>query len=197
MIVASLRREDLASAIRFLEQARVSVGGWTHNDIYRAICASRHSVTVVARLENVARQESSVTGIALVELSRAWLYWHPWLAFRIVCHRWMQSRQAGSHNAEDVATGPGTPFRSGPPPVPWSKPGPRVIFIGVDASCRGQGIGKQLYEEMFAELRRRGYRLLRARIATDNFASLELHHRTGWDLYDDHGVVTALRPLDN
>jgi L-amino acid N-acyltransferase YncA len=77
----------------------------------------------------------------------------------------------------------------------WSDRAPRVLFIGVHPAWRGQGIGKLLYNAMFTEIQALGGTCILARVAVDNIASLHLHKETGWTLYEDDGVVFAIKDL--
>ena len=80
-------------------------------------------------------------------------------------------------------------------PIQWSASEPRVLFIGVHPAWRGKGIGKALYNAIFDEIRSRGRDRILARIALDNTASLRLHKETGWELYEDVGVVLGVKKL--
>lgn len=76
-------------------------------------------------------------------------------------------------------------------PVRWDEPGlhiARVQHVGVHPAWRGQGIGKQLYQQLFVSLPGFGATRVDANIDLDNLASLWLHERTGWQVYDqgDH-----------
>ncbi|TMK56028.1 MAG: N-acetyltransferase family protein [Actinobacteria bacterium] len=53
------------------------------------------------------------------------------------------------------------------------------VYIGEDA--RGQGVGRALYEALFARLRERGFRMACAGITLPNPASVGLHESLGFE----------------
>jgi len=54
------------------------------------------------------------------------------------------------------------------------------VSVGLDASCRGRGIGSQLYENLFALLDRAPVHVALAGIAVPNDASVALHRKFGF-----------------
>ncbi len=54
------------------------------------------------------------------------------------------------------------------------------VSVYVAAGRTGQGVGRALYEELFARLRRRGFRMACAGITLPNPASVALHERLGF-----------------
>jgi phosphinothricin acetyltransferase len=55
------------------------------------------------------------------------------------------------------------------------------VSVYVAASERGRGRGRALYEELFARLRRQGFRMACAGITLPNPASVALHERLGFE----------------
>lgn len=53
------------------------------------------------------------------------------------------------------------------------------VYIG--ESAQGRGVGRALYEALFARLRERGYRMACAGITLPNPASVSLHERLGFE----------------
>ena len=81
----------------------------------------------------------------------------------------------------------------------WSDGGPenaKVIFVGVDASARGQGIGRELYRTLCEKLADIGVRRLDAHIEHDNHASVIMHRRSGWTVRDRPHGYFAFMELD-
>jgi L-amino acid N-acyltransferase YncA len=54
------------------------------------------------------------------------------------------------------------------------------VSVYVDESRRGSGVGRALYEELFAHLRRRRYQVACAGITLPNAASVRLHESLGF-----------------
>lgn len=58
----------------------------------------------------------------------------------------------------------------------WSN----LLSIGVHPSARGQGLGRTLIEGFCAESKRRGFKIVRLSVHSDNAAAIALYHKTGW-----------------
>ena len=175
-----------------MDQLQISVGCLVDRRVYTAICRSNNEICCV-----VARNEHGLAGLVLVELNRNWIRRRPLLAARMALARYRVKRTASQpENTSSHHSRSSVPY---PPaataPLQWADGAPRVLFIGVDRAWRGQGLGKLLYKAMFEEIHKRGHSWLLARIATDNSASIRLHQETGWVLYEDSGVVFAVRDL--
>jgi GNAT superfamily N-acetyltransferase len=183
MILGPLERRHHSAAIGLMDELRISVGGLMDKALYRAMCSSSEVCCVTARAGE------DLAGIALVEFNRRWLWRRPLLVARMVMSRLRSKNAARGESAAPPLALPKNP------PIHWSDRAPRVLFIGVAPSWRGKGVGKSLYEAMFDEIRRRSHKYLLARIAPDNTASLRLHEETGWALYEDDGVVFAVKSL--
>jgi GNAT superfamily N-acetyltransferase len=188
--IRRLEPGDRALVIRLLDTLHVSIGYLAETRLYRAMCNSAEICTVVAMSGGCA------AGVALVELNRRWIWRRPFLLARMLVSR-IRTKYNRSNSTPVKTSCPELPFfiSRSTPAMQWTDPGPRVLFIGVDLAWRGRGIGKQLYERMFRELRSVGHVHLRARIACDNTSSLHLHHQTGWQLFKDGDVVLAIRRL--
>jgi len=63
------------------------------------------------------------------------------------------------------------------PAYRWSA----AVSVYVAAAERGQGRGRALYEELFARLRRQGFRMACAGITLPNAASVGLHENLGFE----------------
>jgi L-amino acid N-acyltransferase YncA len=63
------------------------------------------------------------------------------------------------------------------PAYRWST----TVSVYVAAAERGQGRGRALYEELFARLRRQGFRMACAGITLPNDASVALHEHLGFE----------------
>jgi GNAT superfamily N-acetyltransferase len=189
--IRRLEPDDRALVVQLLDTLRVPVGNLAEPSLYQAMCNSPEICTVVAIANGTA------AGVALVELNRGWIWRRPFLLARM-----LMSRIRTKHNRSGSARAQASPPAELPsfisrskPTIQWADPGPRVLFIGVDRAWRRRGIGKQLYERVFEELRSGGHVHLRARIARHNVPSLQLHHETGWQLFKDGDVVLAIRQL--
>jgi GNAT superfamily N-acetyltransferase len=186
--IGSLKLNEQDKAVELMRQLRISVGGLEDPGLYRALSASSEICSLVAR------DGSQLAGIALVEISRRWIWRHPFLLVRMLMARLRRNKgvSAGASFPENPA--PPFPLFSSPP-LDWKDRKPRVLFIGVHPDWRGKGIGKALYFSMFDAIRSRGYDCILARIALDNTASLYLHEETGWVLYEGGQAVLAIRNL--
>lgn len=193
-ILRRIEPEDRPGAIELMAELRITLGGLQTRALYRALCSSPEVCCVVAR------QADQIAGVALVEINRNWIRRHPLLALRMAFVRFVLSRLRRTPSSPSLPATPASP-KAFPiplaqnPPLRWSDPAPRVLFIGVDPRRRGQGIGKLLYNAMFDEIRASGGKCILARVALDNIASLHLHHETGWRLFEDDGVVFAFKDL--
>lgn len=189
--VALVTPGDIEQAISLLQELRVSFGGIEGRALYRALCSSKSVLAVAAHVEG------RLAGITITELDRNWIYKHPILAARMLRRR----LSPHLHTVPAIAPVQHTPAISGfvrdsACPVPWSAREPRIVFIGVEAGNRGRGLGSALYRETFRELEGRGRTNLLARIDSGNIASILLHAHTGWEIYLDGGVITALKRLN-
>jgi GNAT superfamily N-acetyltransferase len=183
-----IRPDDRAKAVDLMQLLHISVGGIEDRTVHRAICSSREICCVVARDDN------DLAGIAMVELNRNWIRRRPLLAARMLLNRLRHKRSPGEGAPQSpVVASPVPPAAAAP--LRWSDAAPHVLFIGVHPDWRGKGVGKSLYQAIFDEIRVRGHNHIVARIATGNVASLRLHEETGWKLYNDDGVVLAIKDL--
>ena len=55
------------------------------------------------------------------------------------------------------------------------------VSVYVDAAHQGEGVGRALYEELFARLRAQGYYIAVARVTLPNAASVGLHESIGFE----------------
>lgn len=187
--MSPLERDEVPQAVALLSEFKVSFGGLADRQLYKALCTSPMILTVVARTGQ------SLDGIAVIELSRKWIYRRPWVALRMIWSRLFARTHSRTTETHVSAELPPFVLREACP-EPWSLPGPKTVFIGVRPGHRGSGLASSLYEGAFSQLVRRGFRTIRARIAPGNLPSIALHARTGWTLYADGDVVTALRQLN-
>ena len=56
------------------------------------------------------------------------------------------------------------------------------VSVYIADGARGEGVGRALYESLFARLRERGFRMACAGITLPNEASVALHERLGFEL---------------
>jgi GNAT superfamily N-acetyltransferase len=185
--VGVLKREELFDAIGLLRALNVSYGGIATTGLYRLLCTSPSMLAVACR------EEGRFAGIAVVELDRRWLRAHPFEALQMLSRRLIRHRPpaTAASSRPDLPTG----ISLSPCPRSWRGPTARVVFIGVDPRYRGRGLASALYHGVFAQLAQRGRTELLARIDPYNVPSLVLHLRTGWQLYFDGRVVTALKSV--
>ena len=87
-------------------------------------------------------------------------------------HAWLVAEQDG----EVVAFAYAGPHRSRPA-YRWAV----EVSVYVAAERQGEGHGRGLYEALFAELRRRGFRVACAGVTLPNPASVALHERLGFE----------------
>jgi phosphinothricin acetyltransferase len=86
-------------------------------------------------------------------------------------HPWLVAEEGG----EVVGYAYACPYQARPA-YRWSA----SVSVYVAADRVGAGIGRALYEELFARLRRRGFRMAVAGITLPNTASVALHERLGF-----------------
>ena len=55
-----------------------------------------------------------------------------------------------------------------------------IHFVGVDPSCRSEGVGRRLYETFFARASALGCRTVGCVTSPVNTGSIEFHHRMGF-----------------
>jgi GNAT superfamily N-acetyltransferase len=195
IVLRSLHSDEAATAVALMSRLGVTFAGSSSAPVLRALSRSRQVIRIVAA------DQSGLIGIALAQRHRLWVLQHPTVIGPIAVLRALERARESLRGTSDAAPVPASRevlpeyVEVGPPPVSWTANIPSVVFIGVLPGRRGQGTAAQLYHALFDSVRNTGATLLKARIAEDNVASLRLHHSTGWRLYSDGGVVTALKPL--
>lgn len=146
----------------------------------------------------VAEAEGRLIGYVITHIGgpfyfRAFLQRHPLVAGKLLWKRWARRwHKRGRTLAQARATNSAKlllPFvKTSGLQRAWDEPGmhiARVQHIGVHPEQRGSGVGRQLYQQLFVSLRRYGVTRVDANIDLANSASLWLHERTGWQVYDD------------
>jgi L-amino acid N-acyltransferase YncA len=88
-------------------------------------------------------------------------------------HAWLVAERDGTVGGYAYAT----PFNERPA-YRWST----SVSVYIDEEARGEGVGRALYEALFARLRERGFRTACAGITLPNPASEGLHGRFGFVL---------------
>lgn len=88
-------------------------------------------------------------------------------------HPWLVAEEGG----EVVGYAYACPFQ-GRPAYRWSA----SVSVYVAADRHGQGLGRALYAELFARLRRQGFHMACAGITLPNAASVGLHEGLGFEL---------------
>lgn len=88
-------------------------------------------------------------------------------------HAWLVSEREGMVVGYAFAT----PFKERPA-YRWST----SVSVYVADNARGTGVGRALYESLFARLRERGFRMAVAGITLPNEASCGLHEALGFEL---------------
>lgn len=93
------------------------------------------------------------------------------IAAATTTHAWLVAEEGG----EVVGYAYAVPYQQRPA-YRWTA----TVSVYVAAGRVGGGIGRALYEELFARLRRRGFRMACAGITLPNPASVALHERLGF-----------------
>ncbi len=88
-------------------------------------------------------------------------------------HAWLVAERGG----EVVGYAYATAFNERPA-YRWST----FVSVYIAEDARGQGLGRALYEALFARLRERGFRMACAGITLPNEASVALHEHLGFEL---------------
>lgn len=197
-MVSRVSGEQRDQAALFLDRSHFSVAGVTDSSLYRALCNNPRVYVAVA-----TTLTGAVVGALAVQLRKTWIVRHPLLLVRAVAAklaaRWAPGRPQTpdeNHASQRAPVLPPYVERS-PSPIAWSGEYPRVLFISTDPEWRGKGIAALLYDRMSKDLQAAGYGAVLARIAYENAASLSMHRKTGWQLYDDLSAVTAVKVLSS
>jgi ribosomal protein S18 acetylase RimI-like enzyme len=200
--------------VAMLGRLGVRLGGTDHPAVHRAVCAGAVGGDVRV-LALVAEFDATPAGfvVATLDTARYWrsaLLRRPPLLARVVttrlaarlarrpAHASVSDRSAARDRERPDALPPIAPAAEAP--LRWDDPAPdlaKIGFIGVLPEFRRRGVGEALYAALLDAARARGARAVLARIASDNIASLRLHHAAGWRLFrDDLGVFAVYHLAD-
>jgi GNAT superfamily N-acetyltransferase len=199
-----LEPTEVNEAAQLMKQAGASFARGTSLALFQTLCrdACQHRRPPCLAIV-VAEQNGQLIGYVITHIGgpayfRAFSRRHPLTAGKLIWKR--LARRWRPRAAQPLQTAkPAKPalafVKTTGLQRTWDEPGlhiARVQHIGVHPDQRGGGVGKQLYQQLFASLRGYGVRRVDANIDLDNVASLWLHERTGWQVYDngDHFYAT-------
>ncbi len=93
------------------------------------------------------------------------------IAATVATHAWLVAEAGG----DVIGYAYAVPYQQRPA-YRWTA----TVSVYVAAERTGEGVGRALYEELFARLRARGFRMAHAGITLPNPASVALHERLGF-----------------
>jgi ribosomal protein S18 acetylase RimI-like enzyme len=191
----------LAAVVDLQSALHVAFAGIESRRLYHAIC--RDALREGGRAVCLVCEIDGIAAGFVVAFVHATAYWkefcvrRPALALRILASRlWRKRDHTGA--AGTAASPVPALVDPGPAPASWAESTDRIAkiqFIGVAPLFRGRGIASELYRRLAIHLGARGLTRIDARIATDNIASIKLHHNAGWKLYLDSDGIFAIYPL--
>ena len=199
MIFRETTAADQGPLSELLSRMRVSFAGCASPSVQRLMsreAGRRRQVRCV-----VADDEGALVGlvIAVIDPRRYWRRFairHPMAALSILMSR-LRSKTGRLDQKPAVQA-----VRSLPEPKPthyqWGTGGADVAaiqFIGVAAEARRGGIGSGLYEAFFKLVSSAGVTRIDAHIEPWNMASVELHKRVGYRVFDVGSGFYAIREL--
>ena len=202
-----LKPTEINEAAQLMARAGASFARGTAPALFQTLCrdACQHRqppcLAIVVAEENKQLIGYVITHIGGPAYFRAFARRHPLAAGKLLWKRLTRRMRFRTTPAATTTkpVKPALPFiKSTRAPGTWDEAGlhiARVQHIGVHPDWRGAGVGRQLYEQLFVSLRGFGVTRVDANIDLDNLASLWLHERTDWQVYDQGDHFYALREL--
>ena len=199
-----LEATEVDEAAQLMVRAGASFARGTSFELLQTLCrdaCQRQRPPCLAIV--VAEQSGQLIGYVITHIGgpayfRAFARRHPLAAGRLIWKRLTRRwRPRAARQPQTIRPAkPAPPFvKTTHSQCTWDEPGlhiARVQHIGVHPDRRAGGVGKQLYQQLFINLHGYGVTRVDANIDLDNVASLWLHERTGWRIYDhgDHFYAT-------
>jgi len=190
--IIPVNKRILASVVKLCSELPVSFASLSTPAMHAAVCKE----AIKATADNspslrmlTALMDNEPAGIVAVvtQWDRYWRGFfikHPILAFQMIKKRLFSRLRAKRTVSSKTETTKYPPCQD----RHWSDNEPgiaKVVFIGVAASARNQGVAAKLYEAMFEHLAQAGVRRLDARINSNNASSLRMHEKCSFVLYQE------------
>ncbi|MDZ4722837.1 MAG: GNAT family N-acetyltransferase [candidate division Zixibacteria bacterium] len=200
-----MESSDLENVLSLMNQSQFTVSGLVSKAIYRGLCHDALSNKRV--VIGVAAEEKTIAAFLIVIVD-VYAYWrsfairHPFLGFRLLCHRSQRGRLSVdkwaklSKEDKDLITGIVAASLSKRSWTDSNSHIAKVSHIYTHNSFRGRGIGSALYDYAKAVLWEKGARRLDAKIDPTNVNSVYLHINAGFRIERDGNSLFATRDLD-
>jgi len=201
MIFREVTAADQGPLFELLSRMRVSFAGCANARVQRLMCheaSERREVRCV-----VADDGGALVGL-VIAVHNPRRYWrrfvvrHPIAAFLILMSRLRSKASPLDKEPSDQSVWP--MLEPGPNEHEWGAGGANVAaiqFIGVAAEVRRGGIGAGLYETFFKLVAGAGITRVDAHIEPWNVASVRLHRRVGYRIFNDGSGFYAIREQGN
>jgi ribosomal protein S18 acetylase RimI-like enzyme len=199
MIFREMTAADQGPLFELLSRMRVSFVGCASSTVQRLMCheaSRRREVRCV-----VADDGGALVGL-VIAVNNPRRYWrrfvvrHPMAALLILMSRLRSKTSPSDKEPSDQSVRP--LLEPGPNEYEWCAGGANVAaiqFIGVAAEARRGGIGAELYETFFKLVASAGITRVDAHIEPWNVASVRLHRRVGYRVFNDGSGFYAIREL--
>ncbi len=202
-----LAQNEVDAAAQLMAHTGASFARGTSPSLFQTLCrdACRHREPPCLAIV-VAEKDGQLIGYVITHIGgpaffRGFARRHPLTATKLLWKR-LRRRLRFHPISPPPPSQPAKPalafIKTARAPGTWDEAGlhiARVQHIGVHPDWRGAGVGQQLYQQLFVSLRSYGVTRVDANIDPDNLASLWLHERTGWHVYDQGDHFCATREL--
>lgn len=195
-----LQPEDMREtllALRILSPSLLRLKTFT---MYRALCKAalkdEHLTIIISSID------AQIAGLVIcvrdrrVYLSRFFLH-HPIAVVQLICSQilhFVSLRRHGKSQRNQVDLERDIPAAQAD--QLWSDSSPaiaKILYIGVLMRFRGRGLGGELYRSLFEILTLNGVKRVDARISNGNYASVQMHRKSGWRISElDDGFFATI-----
>jgi ribosomal protein S18 acetylase RimI-like enzyme len=191
---------DRQSLLALVSRMNVSFAGCAHPTVQRILCrdAARQG-----KVRCVLADGCGVTAGFVISITDSRRYWRQFLLrhplaglFMMASRLWRKAEPSSRQQQADASLRP--LLETEPCSYGWGDAGPHIAkiqFIGVAPEVRGQGVGGQLYEAFFKAMEQNGINRIDAHIEPWNGASVRLHHRAGYRIFDHGKGFYAVKEL--
>lgn len=201
MIFREVTAADQGPLFDLLSQMRVSFAGCASPTVQRLMC---HEASWRREVRCVVADDGGVLVGLVIAVNNPRRYWrrfvvrHPLAALLILMSRLQSMIIPSDQEPSDQSVR--TLLEPGPNKYDWGAGGAHVAaiqFIGVAAEARRGGIGAELYQTFFELVASAGITRVDAHIEPWNVASVRLHRRVGYRVFNDGSGFHAIRELSH
>jgi len=200
MIFREVTAADQGPLFELLSRMRVSFAGCGSSTLQRLMS---HEASAGREVRCVVADDGGALVGLVIAVNDPRRYWrrfvvrHPMAALLILMSRLLRNKTSPlDKEPSDPSVRP--LLEPGPNEYEWGAGGAQVAaiqFIGVAAEARRGGIGAGLYETFFKLLASAGITRVDAHIEPWNVASVRLHRRVGYRVFDEGSGFYAIREL--